>query len=284
MEEIRTSLFQPDNVRVIVIADLEKLKNPVSAWKSFAETLGTSTDLRPITVRRERLSDAGKNIGGKSYIVPMPTVDSSFAYATSRGLDSYDHPKLPALLVAISYMNAVEGPLWVAVRGTGLAYGTNFSYNIDTGFVNFDVYRSPNAHKAFESSKQIVEDHLSGATPFDPLMLEGAISSIVVNFANEQMTAASAAQGSFIRQVVRNLPSDYKNVRGITLDEIKGALREIILPLFAPKTANLVVTCATVLEEVSKIFYNCALYILTYILRLSSRASKPQASLLLFNL
>ncbi|KAJ5747682.1 uncharacterized protein N7511_009378 [Penicillium nucicola] len=257
MEEIRTSLFQPDNVRVIVIADLEKLKNPVTAWKSFAETLGTSTDLRPITVRRERLSDAGKNIGGKSYIVPMPTVDSSFAYATGRGLDSYDHPKLPALLVAISYMNAVEGPLWVAVRGTGLAYGTNFSYNIDTGFVNFDVYRSPNAHKAFESSKQIVEDHLSGASPFDPLMLEGAISSIVVNFANEQMTAASAAQGSFIRQVVRNLPSDYKekmlkNVRGITLDEIKGALREIILPLFAPKTANLVITCATVLEETIK--------------------------------
>ncbi|KAJ5346250.1 hypothetical protein N7452_004254 [Penicillium brevicompactum] len=41
-------------------------------------------------------------------------------------------------------------------------------------------------------------------------MLEGDISSIAVNFANEQMTAASAAQGSFIRQVVRNLPSDHK--------------------------------------------------------------------------
>ncbi|KAJ5968683.1 hypothetical protein N7501_004931 [Penicillium viridicatum] len=257
MEEIRKSLFQPDNVRIIVIADLEKLQNPVSAWKPFAETLGTSTELRPITDRRSRLSDAGKDIGGKSYIVPMPTVDSSFAYATARGLDSYDSPDLPALLVAISYMNAVEGPLWVAVRGTGLAYGTNFSYNIDTGFVNFDVYRSPNSHKAFESSKQIVENYLSGATPFDPLMLEGAISSIVVNYANEQMTAANAAQGSFIRQVVRNLPSDYKekmlkNVRAITTDQIKSALREIILPLFDPKTANLVVTCATVLEDTIK--------------------------------
>jgi Zn-dependent M16 (insulinase) family peptidase len=87
-------------------------------------------------------------------------------------------------------------------------------------------------------------------------MLEGAISSIVVNYANEQMTAANAAQGSFIRQVVRNLPSDYKekmlkNVRAITTDQIKGALRKIILPLFDPKTANMVVTCATVLEEVS---------------------------------
>ena len=284
MEEIRNSLFQPDNVRVIVIADLEKLKNPVSAWKPFAETLGASTDLRPITNRRARLSEAGKNIGGKSYIVPMPTVDSSFAYATGRGLDSYDHPSLPALLVAISYMNAVEGPLWVAVRGTGLAYGTNFSYNIDTGFVNFDVYRSPNAHKAFESSKQIVEDHLSGATAFDPLMLEGAISSIVVNFANEQMTAASAAQGSFIRQVVRNLPSDYKekmlkNVRAITVDQIKGALRDILLPMFAPKTANMVITCATVLEDVCILNFRILLWTCTNIrTRLSNRASRHPAS------
>ncbi|KAJ5112326.1 hypothetical protein N7532_000371 [Penicillium argentinense] len=257
MEEIRSSLFQPDNVRVIVIADLEKLSRPVSSWKPFADRLGITMDLQPITNRRALLSDAGKSIGGTSYIVPMPTVDSSYAYATGRGLDSYDHPKLPALLVAIAYMNAVEGPLWVAVRGKGLAYGTNFAYNIDTGFVNFDVYRSPNAHKAFESSKKIVEDHLSGATLFDPLMLEGAISSIVVGYANEQMTAATAAQGSFIRQVVRNLPSDYKEkmlkkVRGINVDEVKGALREIILPLFEAKTANLVVTCGTVLEDTLK--------------------------------
>ncbi|KAJ6172012.1 hypothetical protein N7470_001079 [Penicillium chermesinum] len=244
MEEIRNSLFQPDNVRIVVIADLEKLPNPVSAWKPFFDRLGKSDALKPITDRRALLSDAGKNIGGNAYIVPMPTVDSSFAYASGRGLDSYDHPKLPALLVAIAYMNAVEGPLWVAVRGKGLAYGVNFSHNIDTGFVNFDVYRSPNAHKAFEAGKQIVEDHLSGASPFDPLMLEGAISSIVVGYANEQMTAVSAAQGSFIRQVIRNLPSDYKEkmlkrVRDIGVEDVKGALREIILPLFAPRQPTL---------------------------------------------
>lgn len=259
MEELRKCLFQFENIRVLVIADLEKLSNPVSSWKPFVERLGTSDSLRPITDRRALLSEAGQKLGRKSYIVPMPTIDSSFAYASARGLDSYDHPKLPALLVANAYMNAVEGPLWVAVRGKGLAYGTNFAYNIDTGFVNFDVYRSPNAHKAFEASKKIVKDHLSGATPFDPLMLEGAISSIVVSFANEQATIANAAKGSFIRQVVRNLPSDYKEkmlkkVRDISVDEIKGALREIILPLFDPKTANIVVTCATVLEEVREDF------------------------------
>ncbi|KAL2007047.1 hypothetical protein VTN00DRAFT_8485 [Thermoascus crustaceus] len=257
MEEIRKALFRFENFRILVIADLEKLSNPVSSWKPFVEALDTSKPLQPITNRRALLNEAGKNLGKLSYVVPMPTIDSSFAYATARGLDSYDHPKLPALLVAVAYMNAVEGPLWVAVRGTGLAYGTNFAYNVDTGFVNFDVYRSPNAHKAFEASKKIVEDHLSGATPFDPLMLEGAISSIVVSFANEQATIANAAQGSFIRQVVRNLPSDYKErilkrVREISVDEVKEALRDIILPLFSPDKANMVVTCAPLLEETIK--------------------------------
>ncbi|BDD56456.1 hypothetical protein MPDQ_006399 [Monascus purpureus] len=254
MEEVRKSLFQFENIRVLVIADLDKLSNPVSSWQPFTQSLGPGTTLRPVTNRRSLLSKIGQKLGGKSYIIPMPTVDSSFAYATARGLDSYDHPKLPALLVANAYMNAVEGPLWVAVRGKGLAYGTNFAYNIDTGFINFDVYRSPNAHKAFEASKKIVKDHISGATPFDPLMLEGAISSIVVSFANEQASIAGAAKGSFIRQVIRQLPSDYKEtmlkrVRDISVDQVQEALRVIILPLFDPKTSNLVVTCATVLEE-----------------------------------
>ncbi|OKL64635.1 hypothetical protein UA08_00178 [Talaromyces atroroseus] len=254
MEEIRKCMFQFSNFRVLVIADLKKLHAPVSSWKSFVEGLDSKQNLQPITSRRAQLSEAGKNIGQLCDVVPMSTIDSSFAYATAKGLDSYDHPTLPSLLVAIAYMNAVEGPLWVAVRGTGLAYGTNFGYNIDLGSVNFDVYRSPNAHKAFSSSKKIVEDHLTGAVEFDPLMLEGAISSIVVSFANEQATMASAAQGSFIRQVVRLLPSDYKEkilkkVRETTVDDVKLALKDIILPLFNPDSSNLVVTCAPVLEE-----------------------------------
>ena len=256
MEEIRKSLFRFENVRVLVIADLNKIEHPVSSWSPFVKRLGASASVKPIPKRRDLLSDEGRTLGGKSYIIPMPTVDSSFAYATARGLDSYDDPKLPALVVAISYMNAVEGPLWVAVRGTGLAYGANFAFSIETGFVHFDVYRSPNSHKAFEASKKIVCDHVSGYIPIDPMMLEGAISSIVVGFANEQATIASAARCSFIRQVVQNLPSDYKermlkNVRDITEEQVKDALRGMILPLFDPKTANMVITCGTALEKVS---------------------------------
>lgn len=260
VEEIRKSLFRFENFRILVVADLEKLNKPVSSWKPFVEGLDTSAPLGKMVKRAERLSDAGKNPGKLTYIVPMRTIDSSFSYATAKGPDSYDHPKLPALLVAMAYMNAVEGPLWVAVRGTGLAYGTSFGYSIDTGAVHFDVYRSPNAHRAFTASKKIVEDFLSGAEQFDAMMLEGAISSIVVSFANEQATITDAAVGSFIRQVVRGLPSDYnekmlKKVREISVDEIKDVLQSVIMPLFTPGKANIIVTCAPILDEVSSYSY-----------------------------
>lgn len=260
MEEIRNVLFRPENFRVLVIADLTRLSNPVSSWKTFIDGLDTSKPLHPVVKLTERLSEEGSNPGRHAYLVPMPTVDSSFANASAKGPASYDHPKLPALMVAIAYMNAVEGPLWVAVRGTGLAYGASFRYNIDSGFIHFSIYRSPNSHKAFMAAKKVVEDHLSGETEIDPLMaLEGAISTIVANFAGEQATYFEAAGDSFVRQIVQNLPHDYKEkmlkkIRSVGIPEVKEILREMIMPVFTPGKSDVVVTCAPVLEEVRPCF------------------------------
>ena len=104
----------------------------------------------------------------------------------------------------------------------------------------------------------MVEEFASGVVDFDSLALEGAISSIVLGFANGQATMTSAAQGSFIRQVVRGLPGDWidvilKKVRDVTVEEIKDVMSKIILPCFMAETANLVVTCAPIMEEVSKL-------------------------------
>lgn len=256
-ERLRSKICRFENFRALVIGDLGKLNNPVGAWKSFLENLDTDKPLSPLGKRVERLSEAGKHPGKLTYVVPMPTVDSSFACSTASGPKSFDDPNLPALMVALSYMNSVEGPLWVAVRGTGLAYGTSMSYDIESGHVYLNVYRSPDAYKAFEASKKIVENYTHGVVEFDPLMLQGAISSIVVGFANEQSTLASAAQASFVRQVIRGLPTDYMNemlkkVRDIKVDQIKQVLKSTVLNLFAPGKADIVVTCAPVLKDVRK--------------------------------
>ena len=255
--EIRASLCQFSNLRVLVIANLEKLSNPVSSWKHLVDSLDTSQPLKPLDSRLARLSEAGRNPGGLAYIVPLATIDSSFALSVAKGPETLEDPRVPSLMVALSYLDAVEGPLWNAVRGTGLAYGTGFTRHIESGQISFNVYRSPDAFKAFATSKKVVEDFASGVTAFDALALEGAISSIVLGFADGQATMKSAGQGSFTRQVIRGLPSDWidvilKRVRDVTVEEIKDVMRKMVLPVFVAETAGLVVTCAPIMEEVSQ--------------------------------
>lgn len=254
LRQIRDALFQFPNFRAVVVANVERLSGPVLSWKDFTAGLDTNQPLSPLEKRLSRLSEAGRNPGRLSYIVPMPTIDSSFALSVAKGPSSLQDPRVPALMVALSYLDAVEGPMWVAVRGTGLAYGTSFSRDTESGQVSYSVYRSPNAFKAFRTGKSVIEDFVSGKTGFDKLALEGAISSIVLGFANSQATMAAAAQMSFIRQVMRELPDDWneqmlQKVRNVQAEEIRAVMKEIVLPVLTAGTANLIVTCAPVMEE-----------------------------------
>ena len=254
LKEINLALCQPANFRVLVVADVEKLDKPVSAWKTLTDGLDNSRPLNALETRYSRLNDLGKDPRDTAYIVPMPTIDSSFLLADTKSPNSPFDPSMPALMVASSYLNAVEGPLWTAIRGTGLAYGTHLRQHTASGQISLDIYRSPDAFKAFNASKQVVEDFVLGKTPFDKSALEGAISSIVLGFANSEATMASAATISFVRQVVRNQPKDWpkiilEKVRKVKVEEIKTVMKDIILPMFRPETSIIVVTCAPIMQE-----------------------------------
>lgn len=100
----------------------------------------------------------------------------------------------------------------------------------------------------------MVEDYVTGTTPFDELALEGAISSIILAMANGASTMGAAAMDAFVTQVVRDLPKDWQEqqllkVRKITFDEIRMVMKDILLPLFTPETSNLYVTCAPLMQE-----------------------------------
>lgn len=248
------SLHRPENFRIKVAANVETLPNPVSAWNTLTSTLDTSKPLEPLDSRKDCLSAIGRHPGSAAYIIPISAIDSSFAMLVSSGPDTYEHPDLPALLVAQTYMDAVEGPMWVAVRGTGLAYGTYFSRSADTGRLTFRISRSPDAYKAYRAAKDQVTGYASGRLQLDRFALEGAISEIVLGMANEQPTMSSAAELSFVNQVIRGISKDWSHrmlarVRDVTPDQIRAAVQKYMVPVFEPKTANLLVTCAPIMSE-----------------------------------
>jgi Zn-dependent M16 (insulinase) family peptidase len=183
-------------------------------------------------------------------------------------------------MVAISFLEAVEGPLWVAVRGKGLAYGSGFKRDPDGGFVQFSVYRSPDAYRAFAAAKAVVESYIDGTSKFEQYALEGAISGIVVGFADEQSTMATAGQYHFVNGVIREVDDEYnarilKTVRDVTVEQIKSVMKEVLMPAFMPGTANVVVTCAPIMEEVCLRFVPSRLPSITT--KLVSRVNSPHA-------
>jgi Zn-dependent M16 (insulinase) family peptidase len=260
-EELRRSLFTFQNMRVLVTADVEKLPNPVAEWDALASAASghdNSRDLVPIVRPYTLLNSEGKTPGTfGSVIIPMTTLDSSYSVSTAPGLTSYNDPRLPAYLVALGYLEAVEGPLWNAVRGNGLAYGVSFSRDIDAGSIQYRVYRSPDASKAIAASRTAVSRIASGEVPLDRHLVQGAVSGIVMAFADEQATMAAAAQQNFVLGVVRGLgnPAGWNarilaQIRGVSDDDIRDVLKDLVLPVFEPGKSNVVVTCAPIMQEV----------------------------------
>ncbi|ROT43702.1 cytoplasm protein [Sodiomyces alkalinus F11] len=267
-EQIRKSLFTFNNLRVLVIADVDKLAQPVAAWDVLSNALGRPSslsssssgvdgeeDLLPIVKPHHHLTEEGRNPGSYgAVIVPMTTVDSSYSVSTSKGVISFEDPRIAAILVGVGYLEAVEGPLWCAVRGQGMAYGVFFGRDINSGMVQFRVYRSPDASRALAASRETVRKIAAGEEPIDRHLKEGAISQIVVLFAEEQSTMAAAASQNFVLGVVRGVPLDWhkkimKSVRDVTDEQIREVLNELVLPVFEPGKSNVVVTCAPILQE-----------------------------------
>ncbi|KAH8887338.1 hypothetical protein GQ53DRAFT_656304 [Thozetella sp. PMI_491] len=256
-KELSRSLFTFQNIRVLVTADLAKLQNPVAAWDalSTAPGLDASKDILPITPPYSVLSDEGRSPGTYgAVVIPMTTLDSSYSVSTAAGLQSYNDPRLPAYLVALGYLETVEGPLWNAVRGNGLAYGVSFSREVDGGYIQYRVYRSPDASKAIDASRATVAKIASGEVPLDRHLIEGAISGIVMAVADEQATMATAAQQNFVVGVIRGLDAGWnrhilERVRDVTEDQIRAALTDVVLPVFEPGKSNVVVTCAPIMQE-----------------------------------
>ncbi|KAL3959128.1 hypothetical protein ACCO45_007290 [Purpureocillium lilacinum] len=252
---IRKSLFTFQNMRFLVTANLKNLTDPITTWDILSSTLAPQEDMVPIPKAESLLNDEGRKPGSVgAIIIPMTTLDSSYSVSSAPSITSLSDPRFPPLLVAIGYLEAVEGPLWNAVRGAGYAYGSYFSRNVDSGVLSYRVYRSPDAYKAITASRDAIRKIADGEVEIDRHLLEGTMSQIVVLFADEQSTMPSAAQQNFVQGVVRGLPKEWnkeilRQVRAVTADEIRGIMKEFILPCFEPGKSNVVVTCAKLMAE-----------------------------------
>ncbi|KAG7288803.1 hypothetical protein NEMBOFW57_005161 [Staphylotrichum longicolle] len=246
-EELRASLFTFSNMRVLVTADVAHLPSPVAAWDHLTShpSLNPTAPILPITKLHSMLS-APKASAGHLWQRRHPHDDA-------RLVVQRQHRDGPAVLLGpaparlprrAGLPRGGRGPLWNAVRGNGLAYGVSFSREVDGGYIQFKVYRSPDASKAIEASRATVARLASGETPLDRHLVEGA----------SRRPWRPAAQQNYVVGVVRGLEPGWNRkilarVREVGEEEIRAVMREVILPVFEPGRSNVVVTCAPIMEE-----------------------------------
>lgn len=254
-EKLQTQLARFENMRIHVVADLEKLDKPVSSWAAFGPSKtqkrprSDSIVLNQVPLSKDCLTSYASQPSGDCRIITI-SIDSCYSQHFAQGIDDFNHADLPALLVVTSYLNAMEGLLWKYIRGSGLAYGADLKVDPESGLVYFSIYRSPDAFAAWNKAREIMVQLRDGAMDVNEIMVDGAKSSIVYDFVSRESTPGAAAHQSFINQVLKKQSGEYrrellKKIATVTIPEMKEALGKYLIGLFEPTKTNIVVASGT---------------------------------------
>ncbi|KAK9368898.1 Metalloenzyme, LuxS/M16 peptidase-like protein [Lipomyces kononenkoae] len=251
LEQLRSLLFTPENFRVIISADVKQMAKPVSSWNAFSSRTPinpTAKSLVAVSRSYVNRNEEGAHLGGKVYLLPVPSTESSYATLLANGPTDFKHPDIPALAVAATYLEAVEGPFWRGIRGNGLAYGASVLRFIEGGNTGFRIYRAADAPIAIQKAKEIVESYTSGAADFEPLLIDSAISIIVSAIAEADNNYYAAASRKFLQEVLKGLGENanqafLSSVRKVTADGMRHALKEFLVPIFKVETGHVFIAC-----------------------------------------
>jgi len=151
--------------------------------------------------------------------------------------------------VALEALNASEGYLWRAIRGSGLAYGASVSKDGEAGLLTFSLYRSSNSIQAYKEAEKVVKGLVDGSIPLEATTLDAAKSSIVYNVTRGVSTAGRAAIASFTNQALKGVSQNWnvellKKYQIVTKDDVIAALKKHVLPVFDPSSSVAVAVTA----------------------------------------
>lgn len=170
-------------------------------------------------------------------------------------------PDLGALLVAMEYCTALEGPFWRKIRGRGLSYSYSMSNNLQSGTIGFGLFKATDPVAAFNVAKDIIlklcgessnekaeaeeeDEDAEDETGMDPSALEGAQSGVLFALFEGVDTIPGALGQAFSftldHKELDQLQWLLKEVQAVTVETAQMALRKHVLPLFAGASGRIV--------------------------------------------
>ncbi|KAJ8023724.1 hypothetical protein HOLleu_36243 [Holothuria leucospilota] len=225
MEELRQALTSPSTLRVHVTAQTTNLPEAATdPWRKEFSHLGSGgcKDNVKLPVKASQLLRSNPQHLGQ--IIGVGSVESSFFVQTVECVDSFSHVDLPAIMVYMECLCALEGPMWKQIRGMGLAYHYRMHVKPEEGLLYLQLFKCTHVVSAYKETKAIVEGYLSGSTPFDQVQVETAKSSVLYEIIEREETVSSASVESLMNYF-RETDADYNrallaSVSKVTMEDL----------------------------------------------------------------
>uniref|UniRef100_S4REB2 Uncharacterized protein n=1 Tax=Petromyzon marinus TaxID=7757 RepID=S4REB2_PETMA len=198
-------------------------------------------------------------MGQTGILIGVGSVESSYVMESTPCITDYTHPDLPAIMVFIEYLTALEGPMWRQLRGLGLAYHYSMLAVPSQGLLFFSLYKSSHPVSAYKHAKEILDEFVLGATPWDPVILESSISSVIFEIIERETTVSEASLQSLLSSF-RKMDNNYiltllGKVARVTAEDLRRVGREYFTRLFDPTHSRCAVVCSPAkVEEISQGF------------------------------
>jgi len=250
MESIKNYLCDPQHMRIQVIADFTKVKEPVTPFKNhfIPESFKTKyTQDNKTRFASSYLSPLSS--GNQGNILGISAVESAYLIQSTKGPDSFLHPDEAPLLVALEYLTLLEGELWVRLRGKGLCYGFSLNVAIEHSLIYFELSRATHLSQAYLESEAAINAFLSKKIDIIGSTLDSAKSGVLFSVISKEETIESAALQSFIRYLKGLGPNGNKEllrkIQSVTKEDVLRVIEQYLRPLFNPVTSNTSITCNT---------------------------------------
>ncbi|CAI5760450.1 unnamed protein product [Candida verbasci] len=244
LDTIKSQLFTLENIKVLILGNINNIEDPVSSWKTFTKLAPPINQIPFDQLPRsfQFKSDLGMACRSAAHLIEIPAADSThFISLTSIPTDYLDEDIFRIALTS-EFLSAVEGPFWRGIRGTGLAYGVNIRRNIETGYLTFNLYRSSDAIKAWRVSKEIVDRFANEEVEIDDLVLENAIATIINELANVQENTYDAATFKISDNLFKRRGPNYikyfiKQLNLLKKEDVIYTLKKYFIKLFDSKNS-----------------------------------------------
>lgn len=243
MNAMRAHLASAGHLLIHVVGNVfrQPLGSVLRMWKQeflakmpaqIATRDTTSTTLFTPKFTREVAIEASQ-AGGIEQIVGIASTDSAYMSQTiPLLLDRFDADDIAPLIVLNEYLCSLEGPLWINIRGKGLAYGFQIRADVEGGLVYFGLARSGNIAKAYQETAKILSSFCDGTEQFDETELEAAKAASVFEVISSESTIGAAAHNKlvfFFKKVALSRNKDLLRQLGLVSSDM---LRRVLATYF----------------------------------------------------